>query len=353
MNCENDKEKQIALYLLSLLNRKRDSLFIHKGLANLDWDLFFTLAHKNLILLRVVDALESKGIFYPQQFLKEITDEKKRIKKMVELAGRINSLLSAKNISFILPSLLQHYPDMGGDIDLLIIDPANEISEILKHTLNAHPLKNKFINIISTESSFFIHPLSLLIEIHRGRLGLVGEHKFYPRLILKNRIMSSIDGLNIPVPIPEDQLLIQVIYRMYCRFYFRISDLISPIQLLHNNNLNWEYTIRTAKEIGIIHGLAVYLGYLNRMYQDLYQESLISKSIERALHLDNNKYLYFKRSYYRYSMASVTLKIYMFKMFDDILSARFASAMRILLIPYVAFIYLIRNIRGRKSRYFD
>lgn len=337
----------------ALLGLLLDAPFSHKAWSNTDWDLFLKIAQKNTILLRASDILRTRGVSLPAKLLESVQKENDRVQTTVEIIKKLSRICTKDNISYLLPTALQHYPDMGGDVDVVVPDGSRRIDILLKRELGAGPLPGSLLNRLSTESAFTLGPSLPSIEVHYGRIGLMGEHHFYTTLLFKNRRTASLDGVDIPVLSPEDYLLTQTIQRLYCRFYFRISDFVYPIKLLLNESLDWDYIMKTAALIGLSDGLGMYLSYLNKIYYTLLGRSVLPASVEKSIR--NNRYggIAFKRPYYRYPTLLVTGKLYWNKFTTDVFSGRLASAVRLCFFPCVAMSFLMRNIEGKKSRYFE
>jgi len=338
---------------LQLLNLLLEGVFSRNDWTQIDWKLLLKIAQRNLVLLRTGDLLQQKGISIPQFFLDAIDKEKKRIEAVDELIGKISKLCVIHKISFLMPTALQHLPDMGGDIDLLVPNDSRLIDSLLADEFQAKPLPRNLFNLISTESSFSLNPPYPSIEIHHGRLGLTGEHRFFAALLFKNSKVNSFHGVDIPIPSDEDHLLLQTIQRLYGRFYFRISDLVHPVRLIKNKDLDWDYLFKTTSEIGLREGWRFYLSYLNKIYNDLFAQSLVPPSVQRGLVKVKKESFVFKNAYYRYPMLAVTGKLYWKKWTADLLSRRLASLSRLCLLLPVACSFLVRNLRGNRSRYFQ
>lgn len=339
---------------LRLLQLILDGTFNQNDWVEIDWDHLLKMARRNLILIRVGDLLKKNGAPLPPDFLDQVVQEKRRVGEARELIQKISHLCADRQVPFILPTALQHSPDMGGDVDILVPDDSRRIDSIILEEMCATPLPSNFFNFISTESSFLLPSSQISIEIRHGRLGLIGEHRSFTSLLFKNSKMVDYCGIRIRVPSDEDHLLLQIIQRLYGRFYFRISDLVCPILLLRRRDLDWDYLFRIASLIGISGGLRFYMSCLNRIHQDLLSCSLVPSSVQKSF-ISNieSECLVFKKSYYRYPMLSVTGKLYWEKWRADLFSGRLTGAFRLSLLPLVAGSFCLRNFLGHRSRYFQ
>lgn len=319
-----------------------------------NWKEFAKLAHKNLIMVRSYNELSRIGIKINEfEYSELVRLERERINKTGAFIGTLSALCRQEGMVHLFLKSLQHYPDMGHDIDLLIMDRSRKFDKILVKKFGPKSLRGNIVNLLSGKTDFILDSCPSSVEIHHGRIGHVGEHTHYPVFLMKNSHMVMLDDAHFPIPSLEDQLLIQTIQRIYCHFYVRISDLVCSIKLLQNRKLDWDYIVGTAKEINIIEGLRAYLSYVNEAHCNIFAKNIVPELIWRSLECGRYRCLTFRNSYYRYPMLSVTNKVYLNKIAKDVISGKFVSALRSTLISAVGLFYLAKNVSKRRSRYFD
>ena len=149
----------------------------------------------------------------------------------------------------------QHYPDMGDDIDLLVMDDKDKADQAIVKRLAAKPCRLSFLNQFGGKTQYSFDNNPICVEIHHGRMGRVGEHAIFPRFLMKNRVSAHLGGVCVFVPKPEDQFIIQVLQRVYGRLYLRISELAYSIAAMYRADLDWNYIVETSRVIGIYPGL--------------------------------------------------------------------------------------------------
>ncbi len=336
-----------------LLRLLLGGVFVQKDWQGVEWNRLLTVAQKNLILIRTGALFQKNGLSLPAHFSDTLHQEEDRIKKVSKLIKRISNLCAVNQISFLLPTALQHFPDMGGDIDVLVSNGSRQIDSLLSKEFQVRPLPKDLFSFISTESSFFFPSYGTSIEVRHGRLGLMGEHRLLTAILFKNMRKTLFEDAEISIPSDEDQLLIQTTQRLYERFYFRMSDLIRSVQLIKNQNLDWDYIFSAADQMGIREGLNLYLGYVSKIHYDLFGKTPVVLPAKRVpVKIDNVNFT-FKNNYFRYPFFLITVKLYWKKWMSDLLSGRLKSALRLCVLPPVTLTFLLRNLRGKQSRYFQ
>ena len=63
----------------------------------------------------------------------------------------------------------------------------------------------------------------------------------------------------LPVPAPEERLIISTLQRMYRHFYLRLCDIADTAQLVESGAIDYVYLKSLAKSVGLWDGLAIIL----------------------------------------------------------------------------------------------
>lgn len=254
------------------------------------WEKELSLAKKNVVLLRRDAILSRKGISPTEQAYHETVEaEKKRIHDTLPIIQKLADLCEEAKIPYVFTKSFQHFPDMGHDIDLLVMDSSSRIDNLLREKLDIVPAGDSLTNKVAGKTSYRIPGLETSLEIHHGRVGHIGEYPAYARDLVHRKHKLQIDGHTFPVPSPEDQLIFSVLQRVYSHLNFRISDLLSGSALLHRQDMDWDYITRQIHALGIEPGFVFY-------------KACVQESGESVLH--------FKRDCYRYQWYSVTSRLY-------------------------------------------
>ncbi len=154
---------------------------------------------------------------------------------------------------------LDHWPDFGSDLDLYTTADERALMRIFVHRLKARVQARSWGDRLARKWNFALPGLPELVEVHSQRLGQTGEQTMLARRFVTRRTFKQVSGYTLPVPAPEERVIVATLQRMYRHFYFRLSDILNTAALLEGKALDfWE--LRAAANLGgIWPGVATYL----------------------------------------------------------------------------------------------
>lgn len=312
--------------------------------AQVDWDRFFKLARKNVILIRICDALKKRGIAPKNPFFSTVAEsERERIRRTLPLIRRLGEMCAQAGIEFVFPKAFQHYPDMGHDVDLFVMDRSHRIDELIVEVLHGMPIPASLVNRISGKTGYEIPGNPTPVEVHHGLMGHIGEHMNFPKSAVARRVEASIDGVTTWIPAREDRLIIQAIQRIYGHFNIRLSDALHGIRLILDGGLSWDSIFGTAEKIGILDGLRCYLAYLNQIHGTVSPAPLFPPEIERIVDPRRWGTVRFNGSHYRFPILRVSGRAFLKKFRADLNAGNWRSCGKICLIPPVTAWLAVRH----------
>lgn len=214
---------------------------------------------RNIVLRRAVLLLRAEDKS-PEKLVATASDrEAARVASALSTIGRLTELARARRTEVLFPKALQHYPDMGHDIDLCVQEgPAFDTAVIGE--LGATPARRGTFDRISGKRGYTLAGSASPLEIHRGGFGHLGEHRTFLRRVMLRREICMMEGVDVSVPSKEDQLLIQTLQRMFSHFSVRVSDAMLAAQLIDDPALDWDYVDRSAREFGFSTALSTWIG---------------------------------------------------------------------------------------------
>lgn len=309
------------------------------------WEPFLIFAKQNVILLRVSDRINSReGDFTaPDYFNKEVALEKERIKRTVNWIGEVGRICEKENIEYIFTKAFQHYPDMGHDVDLFVGEQGRRIDDILLDRYGGNLANQGFLNRMAGKTGYNLNGLPSPLEVHHGRLGHFGEHNLYPKIIMKNKTSMEISGFSTYIPSTEDQLILQVLQRIYGHLYIRISDMLKSIEIIRSKGLGWDYILKTTRRIGIDSGLSCYLTYVDQIHRTLYGTDLLPWEIQNKISRKGWGSVRLKDGYYRFPAFKVLSRVFLKKLMSDIGSRNWGSVVKLFLGPTVLIPLIIKK----------
>ena len=249
---------------------------------------------ENKILIRYIDLLENNDVKVDGYLKKLYNKEVDRIKDNSDMIKRIAFSLKNYEKDFIFFMNFQHYPDMGEDIDILILKNFKDIKNILLKEFPLIEKKPSIFNKLAKKIMFLHSDNGLEIELHNARLGRLGEFLVTEKEI--DYCKKNTDMIHLPSR--ELQLIINVIQRLYTRSHLRISEILF-LKLNMGKNFDWEIVDEIARKFGVIRGLNLYLKIIDSLF-------LRETSGESKFAYNNaNKFVYLKNSLFYVSISQV------------------------------------------------
>ncbi len=316
------------------------------------WDVLLNLARENRIVIRLYERLLQLGVKPGEAYEDYVTEERQRIGHTLDLMERIDQMCEDVGLVSVFMKNHQHYPDMGDDIDLLVIDRNHVVDSIVAHRLDARPFKLSLLNQFGGKTQYYFENSPTYLEIHHGRVGRMGEHLIFPRFLVGNRRRVCLVGKYVYVPSSEDQIILQVLQRTYGRFNIRLSELVYLVSAIREDQLDWEYIADTTRKIGIFEGLRYYLSCVNAIHKRALGDVLPLDRPE-LLNLSVATKVSFKSPYYRLPWLTVGSHLYLWKLLADVEVSNWDGVVRLSLAPVFAVLVggevLLKRV-GLKSR---
>ncbi|MBO0912230.1 MAG: nucleotidyltransferase family protein, partial [Acidobacteria bacterium] len=188
-----------------------------------------------------------------------LAKESARISSAIEWLDRIvGSLREALSPVAVIKSL-DHWPDLGSDLDLYTSASREGVMEVMQRKFRAELEPRSWGDKLAGKWNFRLPELKELVEIHVRYLGQTGEQKLMAERVIKRMEWQEIDGRKFPVPAPEERILISTLQRMYRHFYFRLSDVADTAALVRSGRVNFDELRDGAEAGGIWPGVASFL----------------------------------------------------------------------------------------------
>jgi Uncharacterised nucleotidyltransferase len=317
------------------------------GLEDGEWGRVAEVAERNGVLLRLGDKLGAAGATPAAGFAAAVGRERGRTGAMLEVIGQVSRVCSAGGLAFIFPKAFQHYPDMGTDVDLLLPSPPTRACSVIVAGLGVAPARRGFQNRVAGTITYKVGEKSLPLDVHYGRLGILGEERLYPRVILENARRVRVEGVEFLVPSAEDQLLLQGMQKAYGRRRLRLSDLVYAMTAVRQEDLDWDYLLRGAHRLGVFGGLSCYLSYAEQVHGEVCGGGLLRLELRRAVLQGDWGRVEFRDGYYRFPSLVVAGRLYARKFVAAVADGNWESAGRLCLLPLVGLAWALGRLRKR------
>ena len=215
-----------------------------KSNSSEEWADFLRFAQLERVKLRTLQLLEkwSSSDAGPTPFdgLEDLVgNERREIGAALAVLDRVVRALELTGRSPIVIKTLDHWPDIGSDLDLFITADEGDVVRVMRSELGAEPQAQSWGDRLAHKWNFRIPELHPLVEIHVGCLGQTGEQNALPAHLERTSVMRDVGPFQFRVPAPEEQVTLATLQRMYRHFYIRLTDLVNLTGLVRAGLLDF------------------------------------------------------------------------------------------------------------------
>lgn len=229
-----------------------------------EWEILFALAESHHVVLR---ALEPLGQIARDERYEELANwctetldrERARIAEALRFLDDICGRLEREGIQITVMKSLDHWPDIGNDLDLYTRSDQQRVSKAMLESFAAAPKGQTWGDRLARKNNYGINGLRKSVEIHHGVLGQTGEHTALAERFCTRRVPLPVDGYTFMVPAPEEQIVAATLQRMYRHLYIRVCDIVNTHAILEADQLDYAELRYAADLGGIWPGVATYL----------------------------------------------------------------------------------------------
>jgi hypothetical protein len=189
----------------------------------------------------------------------ELDKEHKRVSTALVYLKAICDELEAGMCPVSVMKSLDHYPDIGSDLDLYTTSDEKSVISVMTGKFNAEVSARSWGDRLAGKWNFAVPGLPESVEIHVQRLGQTGEHTALARRFVTRRVLKTAEDKTYFVPAPEERIIVATLQRMYRHFYFRICDIINSAKIVESGELDFNELRRVTTATGIWPGTATYL----------------------------------------------------------------------------------------------
>ena len=185
--------------------------------------------------------------------------EQERIQNALIFLHKICDELEQGGCPITVMKSLDHWPDLGNDLDLYTTADEKQVATVMLIRLGAHIEPRSWGDRLANKWNFAVPGLPEAVEVHAQRLGQTGEHTAMARRFVTRRVPKTLQGLTFMVPAVEERIIVATLQRMYRHFYFRVCDILNTLALLEDSQIDFVELKRAADLGGIWWGVATYL----------------------------------------------------------------------------------------------
>jgi hypothetical protein len=185
--------------------------------------------------------------------------EQGQIEHALDSLSKVVRALERTGHSPVVIKTLDHWPDIGSDLDLFIAASEADTVCAMQSELHAEVQPQSWGDRLAHKWNFRIPTLTRLVEIHVGCLGQTGEQDALPAHLEETSVMRDLGSFRFRVPAPEEQVTLATLQRMYRHFYIRLTDLVNLTGLVREGKLDLAGLRTSAERWSIWPGVATLL----------------------------------------------------------------------------------------------
>ena len=228
------------------------------------WSEFLRFAELQRVYLRTLQLLQewsAVGAFVPPfDDLRELAQAEQR--QVEDALASLNKVVRALELTGHTPlaiKTLDHWPDIGSDLDLFISATERDTVRAMQSELQAEPQPQSWGDKLAHKWNFRVPGLSRLVEIHVGCLGQTGEQDELAAYLEETSVTRDVGGFRFRVSAPEEQVTLATLQRMYRHFYIRFTDLLNLTALVRSGHLDFNRLRASTQRWSIWPGVATLL----------------------------------------------------------------------------------------------
>ena len=265
-----------------------------------------------------------------------ISKERSRIANALNWLEQICKELEGANCPTTVMKSLDHWPDVGNDLDLYSTGDDERVVKVMKEKFGAQVEAQSWGDRLAHKWNFAIEGLPELVEVHVKRLGQTGEHTALARRFVSRRVTVELDGHRFFVPAPEERIIVATLQRMYRHFYARVCDLVNTAKLIDSGAVDYPELRRASEMAGIWPGVATFLVIVSDyMRQYSGAELEMPEMVTRAARFGGEK-VYARARFLRVPVFPEGAALYGKQLANTALRGDVPAAFRLSLLPPLA-----------------
>jgi len=299
------------------------------------------LAHMNHVEMRAFEValgfLRESGDETRAGWMTDAMDaERARIRHAVSYLHRICSAFEEEGLDATVIKSLDHWPDMGSDLDLYSNAAPEKVVELMVRRFQAKLEPRSWGDRLACKWNFAIPGLPESVEIHVGRLGQTGEQIVMASRIAARARTVHIEGQDFRVPAISDRLMISTLQRMYRHFYFRLCDVLDSTEIAEAGAIDYRDLRDSASASGIWEGAATYLVIVSDYVKNLRGKGLeLPRFVTDAARFGGSE-VYFARGFLRVPIMPQSARLYGTQLGGLLRKRELESSARLGLLPWLA-----------------
>ena len=262
--------------------------------------------------------------------------ERNRIGTAVAFLQEICNVCEADGQNIAVIKSLDHWPDLGSDLDLYTDATPKVIGSIIGSHFHAQLAPRSWGDRLACKWNFLIPGLPESVEVHMGRLGQTGEQVAIASSLMARSRVIQVDGRDFRVTSISDRLMISTLQRMYRHFYFRLCDIVDSASLVDAGAVDFADLRASATNAGIWEGVAAYLVIVSDYVKKYRGIGIDLPQYVRAAARFGGEVVYFARGFIRVPIMPQSAGLYGTQLAGMFRKFELHNGARLSLLPWLA-----------------
>jgi hypothetical protein len=312
-----------------------------RNISRVEFDDLLTLANSNHVVVRGLEVLlnmvrEAKDETRAEWARTALSAERARIGTALTFLHSICAAFDDKGFDVTVIKSLDHWPDLGSDLDLYTNANSEVILRLMRTHFHAKIASRSWGDRLAGKWNFLIPDLPEAVEIHMGRLGQTGEQVVIASRLAKRNRLVFIGDHGFRVPSVSDRLMISTLQRMYRHFYFRLCDIVDSAALVETGAIDYEDLRTSASNAGIWEGVATYLVIVSDYVSQFRGSGIDLPQFVIASARFGGDEVYYGNSFLRVPIMPQSANLYMSQLAGLLRKRELQNGARLSLLPWLA-----------------
>jgi hypothetical protein len=306
-----------------------------------EFDEMLALAGSHHVVMRGLEVflqvmLQAKDEARAEWASAALAAEGARIENAMTFLTAVCAAFEAKGLNVAVIKSLDHWPDLGSDLDLYTNASSAEVLHLMKERFDAQVSSRSWGDRLARKWNFVIPGLPESVEIHMGRLGQTGEQVAIASSLAGRSQVAHFGNHTFRVPVAADRLMISSLQRMYRHFYFRLCDIVDTATLAATGAIDYEDLRFAAKSAGIWKGVASYLAIVSDYVKCYRDQGLDLPAFVTIAARFGGSEIHFNRGFLRIPIMPQSAKLYGSQLTTLLLNRELRNSVRLSLLPCLA-----------------
>ncbi|MBZ5687273.1 MAG: nucleotidyltransferase family protein [Acidobacteriia bacterium] len=265
-----------------------------------------------------------------------IEKENSRIRHALGFLNRICATLEQNACPVTVIKSLDHWPDLGSDLDLYTDAEPARVVDVMFTKLAAKVEQRSWGDRLANKWNFLVPGLPELVEVHIGRLGQTGEQTAVTESLSRRTRVINVGQYSFRVLAPEDRIIISTLQRMYRHFYIRLCDVIDNATLVESECVDFTYLHRLGSAAGIWEGIATYLTIISGYVKSFRGRGIALPAFVTGSTKFGVDKVHYRRDFLRVPILPHSMNLYAGELKTLLMRGEVRNSLRLSLLPGLA-----------------